>query len=427
MSEKIKQISATEVLDSRGNPTLEVNVVTEKGIIAKAAVPSGATIGVHEALELRDGDIQRYGGKGVLKAVGNVNTLINDVLKGESVDQLTHLDQRMIDLDGTADKSRLGANATCGVSLAIARAGALVNKLPLYQFISQFYQFKITSDKLPVPLVNIINGGHHADSNLDLQEYWIVPHGVGIFSQQIRAISEIYHQLGKVLVNQGYDSDVGDEGGYAPDLTSNEEPFKLILKAVEAAGYGIGQDIYFGLDAGASTFYDSTLHKYNLDLDKLSLNSDEMIDYYRKLLALYPFIALEDPLAEDDWSAWKKLTSELSITTRKLLIVGDDLFTTNVSRLAKGIEEKVANAIIIKPNQIGTLSETITTIKLAQEHHYQVVISHRSGETEDTFIADLAVAVGAEYIKTGAPARSDRVAKLNRLMEIEEELKRAKS
>ncbi len=427
MSEKIKQVYAREILDSRGNPTLEVTVTTEKGTVGKAAVPSGASIGAHEALELRDGDIERYGGKGVLKAIGNVNTVINEALKGQKVDKLAFIDQRMIDLDGTPDKARLGANAINGVSLACLRAAAQVNKMPLYKFISQFFKFKIKDYQLPIPFSNIINGGKHADSNLDIQEYWIIPQGIGDFKTRVRALSEIFHHLAKVLVNQGYDSDVGDEGGYAPDLTSNEEPLKLILKAIESADYNIGQDIYLGLDAGASTFFDSAQNKYNLDLDKKSLSSEEMVDFYRKWLAIYPFIALEDPLAEDDWSAWKKITNELTMTNNKLLIIGDDIFTTNASRLQKGIDEKVANAIIVKPNQIGTLTEAITTIKLAQANNYQVAISHRSGETEDTFIADLAVGVGASYIKTGAPDRSERVAKYNRLMEIEEELGRSKT
>lgn len=422
MSKKIKQIYAREILDSRGNPTLEVNVVTEGGIIGKAAVPSGASIGVHEALELRDNDIQRYGGKGVLKAIGNVNTTINEALKGQSVDELALLDQRLIDLDGTPNKARLGANATTGVSLACARAAALVNNLPLYKFINQFYKLGLTSYQLPVPCSNIINGGHHADSNVDIQEFWIIPFGFKEFSERVRAMAEVFHELGKVLLNQSYDSDVGDEGGYAPDLTSNEEALKLISKAVEASGYHLGQNIGVGLDAGASTFFES--NRYKLDLDNLNLTSEEMIDFYRQWLSVYPLMAIEDPLAEDDWAGWQKLTKDFAATNPHLLVVGDDIFTTNLKRLEQGIKEKVANTIIIKSNQIGTLTETISCIKLAREHNYQLIISHRSGETEDTFIADLAVGVGAPYIKTGAPSRSDRVAKYNRLLEIEEELRR---
>ncbi len=423
-SDKIQQIYAQEILDSRGNPTLEVTVTTHKGIIAKAKVPSGASIGSHEALELRDRDIERYGGKGVLKAINHVNTTINEALKDQKVDEITHHDQRMIDLDGTPNKARLGANATIGVSLALARAAAEVHGMPLYSFLNDFFKFKQKEFKLPIPLSNIINGGKHADSNLDIQEFWICPEGISVFADRIKALSEIYHVLAKVLVNQGYDSDVGDEGGYAPDLTSNEEAIKLITKAIEEAGYSIGNQIFLGLDCGASTYYNDINKKYELDLDKMSYTSEEMIAFYQKWLSLYPFIALEDPLAEDDWEAWKKITDEFTMTNPNLLIIGDDLFTTNTSRLQKGINEKVANGIIIKLNQIGTLLETVNCIKLAQENNYQVIISHRSGETADTFISDLAVASGAKYIKTGAPSRSERVEKYNRLLEIEDELKR---
>ncbi|HAH04110.1 MAG: Enolase [Parcubacteria group bacterium GW2011_GWA2_43_17] len=424
MADKIKQVYAGEILDSRGNPTLEVTVTTEKGIEAKADVPSGASIGSHEALELRDGDIARYGGKGVLKAITNVNTTINEALRGQKVDNLSHLDQRLIDLDGTPDKSRLGANAVTGVSIALARAMAQVNQVPVYQFLNDYFGFKIKDYQMPMPLANIINGGKHADSNLDIQEFLIIPEGIGDFNHRVRALAEVYHALAKVLVNQGYDSDVGDEGGYAPDLSANEEALQLILKAIEMTNYRVGQDIYFGLDAGASTFYDSAEGKYKLDLDKLVLTSEEMIEYYKKWLAVYPFSALEDPLAEDDWPAWKKITDELALTSNKLLIIGDDLFTTSTARLQQGLDQGVANSVLVKPNQIGTLTETINCIKLAQANKYEVVISHRSGETEDSFIADLAVGTGAAYIKTGAPARSDRVAKYNRLIAIEAELNR---
>ncbi|MBT4121699.1 phosphopyruvate hydratase [bacterium] len=423
-TDKIKQVYAQEILDSRGNPTLEVTVTTKKGITAQAKVPSGASVGIHEALELRDEDAERYGGKGVLKAINNVNTIINDVLKDQKVDELTYLDQRMIDLDGTPNKAKLGANATIGVSLALARAAAEVHGMSLYGFINDFYKFKQKEFKLPIPLSNIINGGKHADSNLDIQEFWICPQGITIFKDKIKAMSEIYHVLAKVLVKQGYDSDVGDEGGYAPDLGSNEEAIKLIIKAVEEAGYSLGNQIFLGMDCGASTYYNNTTKKYELDLDKISYTSGEMITFYQKWLSLYPFIALEDPLGEDDWEAWKKITDEFTMTGSDIMIVGDDLFTTNTTRLQKGIDEKVANSIIIKPNQIGTLLETINCIKLAQENKYKVILSHRSGETADTFISDLAVGVGAEYIKTGAPSRSERVEKYNRLLEIENELKR---
>ncbi|MBU1036659.1 phosphopyruvate hydratase [Patescibacteria group bacterium] len=426
MSQKIEKIYAREILDSRGNPTLEVTVTTKKGIVGKASVPSGASIGVHEALELRDGDLQRYGGKGVLKAVLNVNETISKVLKGQSVDQLAIIDQRLIELDGTENKSKLGANTMIGVSLACARAGALAHKAPLYKFINQFYKFRIKQYKMPVTLANLINGGRHSDSNLDIQEFWVVPEGIKSFSEGTRAISEVHHELGKILVRQGYDSDIGDEGGYAPDLTSNEEALQLILKAISGAGYNVAQDISLGIDAGSSTFFNSSEHKYNLDLDKLSLTSDEMINFYLKWLSLYPLTVIEDPLAEDDWEGWHKLSDQLAVNHPNLLLVGDDLFTTNIKRLQRGIDEKIANGIIIKPNQIGTLSETISCIKLAQENNYKIIVSHRSGGTEDTFISDLAVAVGAPFVKIGATSRSDRVAKYNRLMEIEGELKTQK-
>jgi enolase len=426
MSQKIEKIYAREILDSRGNPTLEVNVVTDKNIEAKAAVPSGASLGVHEAIELRDGDSQRYGGKGVLKAIINVNTVINNALKGQPIDQLSVIDQKLIELDGTENKAKLGANATTGVSLACAKAAALADKLPLYKYINQCYKFNFKPKDLPVPLANLINGGQHSDSNLEIQEFWAIPSGINDFNERVRAVSEIHHELGKIMVHQGYDTDLGDEGGYAPDFTSNEEALKLILKAIGAAGYNVGQDVSLGIDAGSSTFYDAKQQKYNLELDKVSLTSDEMIEFYFKWLSIYPIDIMEDPLAEDDWEGWRKFTDQLLVTHPNLLIVGDDLFTTNVKRLQKGIAEKVANSIIIKPNQIGTLTETINCIKVAQENNYRIIISHRSGETEDTFLADLAVAVQAPYIKIGAPARSERVAKYNRLMEIADELKNEK-
>jgi len=420
MSNKITDIYAREILDSRGNPTVEA-IVEVSEVKESAKVPSGASTGKHEALELRDGDKNRYGGKGVLKAVENVNSKIKEVLEGFEVDKLSQIDQRMIDLDGTENKSKLGANAILGVSLACARAAAKVHKKPLYQFIKEYYRFDQKKYKLPVPLVNVVNGGLHADSNLDIQEFWIIPQGIETIKERIRAASEIFHQLGKILEKKGYDTDVGNEGGYAPDVKSADEVWQMIVEAIKTVGYEPGRQIYLGVDAGASTFYQDA--KYKLNLENQIFSTDELSHYYQKWLAKFPFLALEDPFAEDDWAGWVNFKSQITNPNNQLLVIGDDLFTTNVKRLEQGIAKDAANAILIKPNQIGTLSETINCVKLAQEHQYKIAVSHRSGETSDTFIADLAVAVNSDYIKTGAPSRSERVAKYNRLMEIEEELK----
>jgi enolase len=421
MSNKITDLYAREILDSRGNPTIEVTVEVNK-IAATAKVPSGASTGSHEALELRDNDPVRYGGQGVLKAVENVNSRIEKELMGFEVDRLSQIDQAMIDLDGTENKSKLGANAILGVSLACARAASLVNSQPLYKFIRQYYKLRLPDWHLPVPLANIINGGLHADSNLDIQEFWVIPAGIKEFKERVRAISEIFHQLGKIIEQRGYDTDIGSEGGYAPDVKYADEPWEMIMEATGKAGYEPGQDIYLGVDAGATTFYDPEKKRYALKLDNKIMSADELSLYYQKWLAKYPFLAFEDPFAEDDWEAWVSFKNQISSINKNILIIGDDLYTTNVKRLHQGIQLNAANSIIIKPNQIGTLTEAVNCIKLAQAHNYQIAVSHRSGETEDTFIADLAVAVGAEYIKAGAPSRSERVAKYNRLMEIEEEL-----
>ncbi|MDP2586726.1 MAG: phosphopyruvate hydratase [Candidatus Komeilibacteria bacterium] len=421
MSNKITNLYAREILDSRGNPTVEVTV--EAGEIkAKAKVPSGASTGKYEALELRDNDKDRYGGKGVLTAIEHVNSEIKKVLLGFSVDDLSSVDQRMIDLDGTPDKSRLGANAILGVSLACARAGALANNLPLYKFIRQYYHFRFADYQLPVPLVNVINGGAHADNNLDFQEFWIIPAGIKIFKERVRAMSEIFHALGKIISKAGMDTDVGNEGGYAPNFKNTDQVWQMMAQAVADAKYNLGEQIFFGMDAGASEFYNAGNQKYELKMENKNLSSDELSLIYQQWFAKYPFLALEDPFAEEDWSAWKNFKSHLSGLNNKILLIGDDLFTTNVNLLKKGIAEDAANAVLIKPNQIGTLSETISCVKLAQQHNFKVAVSHRSGETEDDFIADLAVAVNSDFIKTGAPSRSERVVKYNRLMEIEAEI-----
>lgn len=420
MPDKITNIYAREVLDSRGDPTVEVTV--EAGdISAKAKVPSGASTGKTEACELRDNDKERYGGKGVLKAIGYVNNEINKVLTGRDVDALAQIDQRLIDLDGSENKSRLGANAILGVSLACARVAAISHKLPLYRFIKEYYKFK-QPFKLPVPLANLINGGLHADNNLDLQEFWVIPRGIKTFKERTRAVSEIFHQLGKILIAKGYDTDLGNEGGYAPELKNTEEVWQLLIQATAQAGYKIGQEIFLGLDAGSSTFYDSKSNRYLLKMENRSLTAEELSLVYQAWLAKYPIVAFEDPFAEEDWGAWTVFFKKISSINPDILLIGDDLFTTNTIRLSKGITAKAANAILIKPNQIGTLTETVSAIKMGQEANFKIAVSHRSGETEDDFIADLAVATAADFVKIGSTARSERIVKYNRLMEIEEEL-----
>jgi enolase len=408
----IKTIKAREILDSRGNPTIEVQVELSDGAIGMAAVPSGASTGKHEAVELRDGDKCRYGGLGVYKAVSNVNNRIAPALAGMAASGQAKIDQRLLELDGTADKSNLGANAILGVSLATAKAAANSANFPLYRYLGGS-----AAHLLPVPMMNILNGGKHAADSTDFQEFMVVPAGATSFSQALQMGAEIYQALKKVIKVKGLNSNVGDEGGFAPSLASNKQAVELILAAIDLAGYKSGDDCFIALDPAASSFYKGG--KYILLKDGATLNSNEMISYYAKWVSSYPIVSIEDGLDEDDWSGWISLTSKLG---KKIKLVGDDLYTTNLERLERGIAQKASNAILIKPNQVGTLSETLATVKRAQQVGWTTIISHRSGETEDTTIADLAVAVGSGLIKTGAPCRSERVAKYNRLLRIEEEL-----
>lgn len=408
---KLQQLTAREVLDSRGNPTVAVEVVLEDGTASEAMVPSGASTGVHEALELRDKDENRYNGKGVLKAVENVNTRIADALKDVNLSDQREVDQIMLDLDGTENKSNLGANAILGVSLAVAQAMAKAKGVELYEYIRSVYALDLPNYVLPLPMMNIINGGEHANNGLDVQEFMIVPQQED-FKERIRAGAEVFHALKKVLDEAGHSTAVGDEGGFAPDLANNQEALELVKKAVGNAGYTFGEDIKVALDAAASEFYKDG--QYSVDGNMIS--AQELTDMYERWVEEYAIVSIEDGLQEDDWENWKTHTEQLG---EKISLVGDDLFVTNVKRLQQGIDMGVGNAILIKVNQIGSLSETIDTINLAREHGYKVIVSHRSGETEDTTIADLAVAVNAEYIKTGSLSRSERIAKYNRLLKIE--------
>ena len=401
----------TEVY-ARGNPTVEVEVWLEDGSVGRAAVPSGASTGVHEAVELRDGDKERYCGKGVCNAVDNVNDVIAEALIGLEATRQTEIDEMLIRLDGTPNKGRLGANAVLGVSMAVAKAAANSCGLPLYLYLGG-----VAAQELPVPMMNILNGGQHADNNVDIQEFMIMPVGAKTFSECLRMNVEIYHALKSLLKEKGLGTGLGDEGGFAPDLKSNEEAIAVILEAVEKAGYKPGKDIVMALDVASSEFYEDG--KYNMAGEGVVKTSDEMIDYLAALCKKYPIVSIEDGLAEDDWEGWKKLTAKLG---KKVQLVGDDLFVTNEERLKQGIEKKVGNAILIKVNQIGTLTETFRAIETAKRAGYTCIISHRSGETEDTTLADIAVAVNAGQIKTGAPARTDRVAKYNQLLRIEEDL-----
>jgi len=412
---KIKGIIAREILDSRGNPTVEADVFLDNDIWARAAVPSGASTGSHEALELRDGDKARYGGKGVKKAVDNINKLIAPKLIGQFADYKKS-DAVMLELDGTKNKNKLGANAILAISLGVLKAQALDSKMSLWEFINK-NEFSDLKPKLPVPMMNILNGGSHADTNVDIQEFMIVPAGFDSFAEALRAGSEIFHSLKKVLSKNGLVTSVGDEGGFAPNLPSNESALKYMVEAVNESGYKLGKDIYFALDPAASEFYKDG--KYNVDGKKLS--SREMALYYADLCGKYPIFSIEDGFAEDDWDGWKHFTEQYG---NKLQIVGDDLFVTNIERLQKGIDEKAANSVLIKLNQIGSFTETIATIKLAFKNGFTTVISHRSGETDDSTIADLAVAVGNGQIKTGSVSRMDRIAKYNQLLRIEEEMTR---
>lgn len=408
----IFDVHAREILDSRGNPTVEVEVVLESGTYGRAAVPSGASTGAHEAVELRDGDQARYCGKGVLQACANVNTIIAPALIGMDALNQNEIDRMMLDLDGTDNKGSLGANAILGVSMACARAAADYLQLPLYRYLGGS-----NAKTMPVPMMNIVNGGEHADNNVDIQEFMIMPVGAQSWSEALQMCAEIFHSLRLVLKERGYNTSVGDEGGFAPDLKSNEEALECIVLAIDRAGYKSGEQVRIAMDPASTEFYVDG--KYHLASENRMLSSSEMIDFYEDLCNRYPIISIEDALAEDDWQGWVEMNKRLG---DRVQLVGDDLYVTNTRRLAKGIELKASNSILIKLNQIGTITETLDAIEMAKRAGFTAVVSHRSGETEDTFIADLVVAVNAGQIKTGAPSRTDRVAKYNQLLRIEEEL-----
>jgi enolase len=410
----IVKVFARQILDSRGNPTVEVDVVTKNGVIGRAAVPSGASTGIHEAVELRDNDSTIFLGKGVLEAVNNVNTLINDALQGMNIFDQKAIDTHMIRMDNTANKSKLGANAILGVSLAVAKAAAQESGLSLYKYIGG-----VGAVTMPIPMMNILNGGSHADNLIDIQEFMVMPVGAESFAEGLRWGTEVFHHLKNVLKSKGLSTNVGDEGGFAPNLGSNEEALQVVLEAIEKAGFIPGEDIFIALDAASSEFYNEEKGKYIFSSTGEERSSSEMVAFYKEWCAKYPIISIEDGLAEDDWSGWKLATDELGSSVQ---LVGDDLFVTNTKRLQKGIEEGIANSILVKVNQIGSLTETIEAVQLATRNGYTSVMSHRSGETEDTTIADLAVALNTGQIKTGSASRSDRMAKYNQLLRIEEEL-----
>ena len=411
----INNITARQILDSRGNPTIEVDVVTDNGILGRAAVPSGASTGSHEAVELRDNDKSIYLGKSVYQAINNVNTVFRENLKGAYVLDQSEIDAKMIELDGTPNKSVLGANAILGVSLAVAKAASEESRMPLYRYIGG-----MNSNLLPIPMMNILNGGAHADNGIDFQEFMIMPIGAETFSEALRMGTEVFHHLKAVLKSQKYSTNVGDEGGFAPDFKNNEDAIKAVMQAIDKAGYKAGEDIYIAMDAAASEFYNVEEKMYHFKKstgDKL--NSSQMTDYWADWCKKYPIISIEDGFSEDDWDGWKLITNKIG---DKVQLVGDDLFVTNVNRLSDGIKKGVANSILIKVNQIGTLTETISAVKLAQSNSYTSIMSHRSGETEDTTIADLSVGLSCGQIKTGSASRSDRIAKYNQLLRIEEQL-----
>ena len=411
---KISRVFARQILDSRGNPTIEVDVLTINGVLGRASVPSGASTGIHEAVELRDGDQTKFLGKGVLNAVNNVNTLIHAGLKGMDVFDQSQIDTFMIQLDGTENKGNLGANAILGVSLAVARAAANESNCSLFKSIGG-----ANAPTLPIPMMNILNGGSHADNLIDIQEFMVMPTGASSFSEGLRWGTEVFHHLKSLLKSQGMSTNVGDEGGFAPSLGSNEQAIEVVIQAVEKAGFSLGKDMYIAIDAAASEFYNAEKGLYHLESTGDSMTSTEMVDYWRNWVDKYPLISIEDGLAEDDWAGWKYATESLG---DKIQLVGDDLFVTNTARLSRGIKEGIANSILVKVNQIGTLTETIQAVQLAQKNDYTAVMSHRSGETEDNIIADLAVALNTGQIKTGSASRSDRMAKYNQLLRIEEEL-----
>ncbi|MBT1702112.1 phosphopyruvate hydratase [Chryseosolibacter indicus] len=411
----IESIHARQILDSRGNPTVEVDVVTESGAFGRAAVPSGASTGTHEAVELRDNDKKRFVGKGVLKAVENVNTKIAEGIVGFSVYDQNLIDKIMLELDGTPNKGNLGANAILGTSLAVAKAAAMDAGLPLYRYIGG-----VNANTLPVPMMNILNGGSHADNKIDFQEFMVMPVKADTFSESLRMGTEIFHTLKKVLHDKHLSTNVGDEGGFAPNIASNEEAIEVVLIAIEKAGFKAGEDVFIAMDAATSEFYDAASNSYTFKKSSgKTISSDEMVDYWATWASKYPIISIEDGMAEDDWNGWKKLTDKIG---KKVQLVGDDLFVTNVTRLQEGIDKGVANSILVKVNQIGSLTETINAVNLAKRNAYKSVMSHRSGETEDSTIADLAVALNTGQIKTGSASRSDRMAKYNQLIRIEEEL-----
>lgn len=409
----IVNIHARQILDSRGTPTIEVDVMTANGLIGRAAVPSGASTGQYEAMELRDGDKKYYNGKSVYRACNNVNDLIDSELKNYSVFDQAEIDHRLIELDGTENKSKLGANAILGVSLAVARAASQESQVSLFRYLGG-----VSARLLPVPQMNILNGGKHADNKIDFQEFMIMPVGASSFSEALRIGAEVFYALKEVLKKAGYSTNVGDEGGFAPDIQSNEEAIETVLKAIEKAGYKIGSDIHIALDAAASEMFEKKKYKFYKSSGK-SISTGEMIDYWKKWVDKYPIASIEDALDEDDWSGWADLNKAIG---HKIQLVGDDLFVTNTKRLARGVKEKASNSILIKVNQIGTLTETIDAVEMAHRNDMTTIISHRSGETEDTFIADLAVALRSGQIKTGSLSRTDRVAKYNQLLRIEEEL-----
>jgi enolase len=411
----IETIHARQILDSRGNPTVEVDVMTESGAFGRAAVPSGASTGTHEAVELRDGDKAVYVGKGVLKAVDNVNTKISGAVVGIDVFDQNLVDKIMVELDGTSNKGNLGANAILGTSLAVAKAAAMEAGQSLYRYIGG-----VNANTLPVPMMNILNGGSHADNSIDFQEFMVMPVKAATFSEALRMGTEVFHTLKKVLHDAKLSTNVGDEGGFAPNIRSNEEAIEIVLKAIEKAGFKPGEDIFIAMDAASSEFYDGKTNTYTFKKsDGKKLSSDEMVEYWAKWASKYPIISIEDGMAEEDWAGWKKLTDKIGSKTQ---LVGDDLFVTNVEFLQKGIDMGVANSILVKVNQIGSLTETINAVNLARKNAYKSIMSHRSGETEDSTIADLAVALNTGQIKTGSASRSDRMAKYNQLLRIEEEL-----
>ena len=410
----IVKVTGRQILDSRGNPTVEVDVVTANGVVGRAAVPSGASTGVHEAVELRDGDKSKYLGKGVLKAVNNVNTLINEALHGMDIFDQKAIDTVMLRLDGTENKSHLGANAILGTSLAVAKAAAQESGLSLYRYIGG-----VGAVTMPVPMMNILNGGSHADNLIDIQEFMVMPFGASSFSEGLRWGTEVFHELKGVLKSRGMSTNVGDEGGFAPNLGSNEEAIQVVIEAVEKAGFTPGEDMFIALDAATSEFYNAETGKYVFHSTGDQMSSSEMVGFWADWCKKYPIVSIEDGLAEDDWAGWKQVTEQLG---SKVQLVGDDLFVTNTKRLSRGIEEGIANSILVKVNQIGSLTETIEAVQMATRNGFASVMSHRSGETEDSTIADLAVALNCGQIKTGSASRSDRMAKYNQLLRIEEEL-----